>query len=63
MLQVASYTLKIEASDSGTPQLKVSTLVKIEVEDSNDCPPRFSQTNYTAVMQVGCGQCRQTGWT
>ena len=60
VFQVASYTLKVEASDSGTPQLKVSTLVKIEVEDSNDCPPRFSQTNYTAVLQVGSGQCMQT---
>ena len=48
-----SYSLEVEVSDSGTPQLKARTVVKIELEDSNDCPPLFSQDEYTAVVQVG----------
>lgn len=44
--------LEIHAKDSGLPQLTGSVLVNIEVTDVNDNPPRFSEDNYTAVVQV-----------
>ena len=51
-LQVSSYSLVVRVADSGTPQLYSDAKVNIELRDVNDCPPRFSQDNYTAVVQV-----------
>ena len=56
-----NYSLAVEVSDSGTPQLTARTVVNIEVEDSNDCPPVFSHDNYTAVVQVSNIELRISG--
>ena len=52
LLQVSSYSVEIHAVDSGSPQLTGKTLLHIELLDVNDSPPRLSQHNYTAVIQV-----------
>lgn len=56
-LQMDNYSLEIHAIDSGSPQLTGKTIVHIELLDVNDSPPTFSQSNYTAVVQVGWGVC------
>ena len=50
--QVQDYELVIAAIDNGVPALTSSTLVKIELLDINDSPPQFSNTNFTATIQV-----------
>lgn len=49
---ISSYVLEILAKDNGVPVLSRQTLLNIEISDANDNPPLFSQTNYTAVIQV-----------
>ncbi len=49
----AEYRLQVVASDTpdGSPDQKsTSTVVKITLEDVNDTPPIFSQSQYTAVV-------------
>ena len=53
-LQIMSYNLEILALDSGSPSLTGTTTVSIELLDVNDSPPRFLESNYTAVIQVSC---------
>ena len=48
-LQVNSYKLTVRATDG---QLSSETLVTVDVLDVNDCPPKFSEANYSAVIQV-----------
>ncbi|XP_055333667.1 fat-like cadherin-related tumor suppressor homolog [Paramacrobiotus metropolitanus] len=45
------FLLTVKAIDSGTPALSALTTVEIALLDVNDCPPQFSQPNYTAVLQ------------
>lgn len=53
-LQIDHYALIIEAEDSGGPQSRsATTVVSVYVLDTNDNPPRFTQANYTARVQVG----------
>jgi hypothetical protein len=47
-----SYDLIIAAVDGGEPALTGSTVVKIQLLDVNDSPPQFSNTNFTATIQV-----------
>nr|XP_037285827.1 fat-like cadherin-related tumor suppressor homolog [Rhipicephalus microplus] len=56
---VSRYVLEVECWDGGTPPLSAQALVHVEVLDVNDHPPRFDQSNYTAVVHEG----RQAGWT
>ncbi|KAK8777746.1 hypothetical protein V5799_020911, partial [Amblyomma americanum] len=58
-LKVSRYALEVECWDGGTPPLSARALVHLEVLDVNDHPPRFDQSNYTAVVHEG----RPVGWT
>lgn len=49
---VSNYVLEILAKDHGVPVLSRQVMVNIEISDANDNPPLFSQSNYTAVVQV-----------
>ena len=49
---LSSYVLEVEAVDGGIPPLSSITLVNVEISDVNDNPPVFSETNYSAVVQV-----------
>jgi hypothetical protein len=50
--QLPSYELIVAAIDGGVPSLTSSTFVKIQLLDVNDSPPQFSNTNFTATIQV-----------
>ncbi len=50
--QVPSYTLQVQATDRGVPELSSIVLVSIEVTDVNDNPPAFTQPSYSCVVQV-----------
>ena len=52
VLQVDSYTLEVQVTDSGEPQLSTTVPVHLDILDANDCPPRFKQDNLTASVQV-----------
>lgn len=56
---VSRYALEVECWDGGMPPLSARALVHLEVLDVNDHPPRFDQSNYTAVVHEG----RPAGWT
>ena len=51
-IQISEYRLVIQASDSGTPRQSSTVLLIITITDINDNAPVFSQTNYTAQVQV-----------
>ncbi|GFR97028.1 fat cadherin, partial [Elysia marginata] len=55
--KTASYSLVIQAQDSGLQVLFGSAVVSILVDDANDNPPRFSQSVYRGLVQEG----RRTG--
>lgn len=44
------YYLTVEATDGGSPSLRDTATVNINVTDVNDNSPRFSQTAYAAVV-------------
>ncbi|GLV37980.1 kugelei [Carabus blaptoides fortunei] len=48
---ISSYVLEILAKDNGLPVLSRSVLVNIEISDTNDNPPLFSQSNYSTIVQ------------
>lgn len=50
---ISSYVLEVLAKDNGLPVLSRQILVTIDISDANDNAPLFSQSNYTAVIQVG----------
>lgn len=50
-----NYVLEVTARDGGSPALKTSTRLEIEVEDENDNAPQFEDCNLTAVVQVSLG--------
>ncbi|KAK3597674.1 hypothetical protein CHS0354_040047 [Potamilus streckersoni] len=46
---ISTYVLHVRATNE---LFKTDTTVNIEVLDANDCPPRFSQDNYTVFVQM-----------
>lgn len=44
------FFLKVEAVDGGTPPLKTSTIISIEVMDVNDNAPSFSEEIYNILV-------------
>ena len=40
------YVLAVQASDGGTPRRTARTQVRINVEDKNDCTPKFTSSEY-----------------
>ncbi|GFN75010.1 fat cadherin [Plakobranchus ocellatus] len=55
--KTASYSLVIQAHDSGVPVLSSTAVINIIVDDANDNPPSFSQHIYRGLVQEG----RRTG--
>lgn len=52
IIQVDRYLVKVTARDLGTPSNTATTEMHVTVSDVNDNPPRFTQSNYTVVVQV-----------
>lgn len=50
--QVPSYSLAINAGDSGVPPLSSTTVVNIDLSDINDNAPFFALDDFTVVIQV-----------
>lgn len=48
---ISSYVLEVLAKDNGLPVLSRSVLVNVEISDTNDSPPLFSQANYSTIVQ------------
>ena len=53
LFQLSVHHLKIIAVDAGVPALTSSVDVTVELLDVNDSPPQFSNSNFTATLQVG----------
>uniref|UniRef100_A0A672R052 FAT atypical cadherin 3 n=1 Tax=Sinocyclocheilus grahami TaxID=75366 RepID=A0A672R052_SINGR len=49
---VFSYSLSVQAFDSGSPAKSTTVNVNIEIADVNDNPPIFSPANASAVIQL-----------
>ncbi|XP_030648083.1 protocadherin Fat 3 [Chanos chanos] len=49
---VSSYTLTVQAFDSGTPAMSTTVTINIEIADVNDNAPVFSPANASAVIQL-----------
>lgn len=49
---MSTYVLEVLAKDNGVPVLSRQINVHIEISDANDNPPLFSQSNYSAIIQV-----------
>ncbi|XP_066507712.1 protocadherin Fat 3 [Hoplias malabaricus] len=49
---VASYSLSVQAFDSGSPAMSTTVTVNIELADVNDNAPVFSPANASAVIQL-----------
>ena len=45
------FFLSIQATDKGTPPLSNTAVLKINVTDFNDNPPRFAQDEYVAQLK------------
>lgn len=52
LLKVSSYSLSVQAFDSGSPAKSTTVNVNIEIADVNDNPPIFSPANASAAIQV-----------
>lgn len=50
------YELLVVAEDSGSPKLSSIALVTIQVDDKNDCPPRFESFTQPILAAKGKGQ-------
>ncbi|KAL2077317.1 hypothetical protein ACEWY4_026821 [Coilia grayii] len=44
------YNVTVTASDGGSPSLSSQMVVRVDVADVNDNPPRFEQTSYTVYV-------------
>ncbi|XP_076467657.1 protocadherin Fat 1-like [Babylonia areolata] len=51
--KVETFTLMIQARDSGSPMLYSTAIVSVLVEDANDNPPLFEHSNYSTKVQEG----------
>uniref|UniRef100_A0A671R6T4 Protocadherin Fat 3-like n=1 Tax=Sinocyclocheilus anshuiensis TaxID=1608454 RepID=A0A671R6T4_9TELE len=51
-VSVFSYSLSVQAFDSGSPAKSTTVNVNIEIADVNDNPPIFSPANASAVIQL-----------
>uniref|UniRef100_A0A8B9HZ42 FAT atypical cadherin 3b n=1 Tax=Astyanax mexicanus TaxID=7994 RepID=A0A8B9HZ42_ASTMX len=49
---VSSYSLSVQAFDSGSPAMSTTVTVNIEIADVNDNAPVFSPANASAVIQL-----------
>ncbi|TRY83135.1 hypothetical protein DNTS_020651, partial [Danionella cerebrum] len=49
---VSSYSLSVQAFDSGSPAKSTTVNVNIEIADVNDNPPVFSPANASALIQL-----------
>ncbi|XP_028838817.1 protocadherin Fat 3 isoform X3 [Denticeps clupeoides] len=49
---VSSYSLAVQAFDSGSPAMSSTVTVNIDISDVNDSPPVFSSVNTTTVIQL-----------
>ncbi|XP_043837805.1 protocadherin gamma-A12 isoform X17 [Dromiciops gliroides] len=48
--QISRYNVTVTAKDQGTPVLSTDAHIPLQVEDTNDNPPRFGQTSYSAYI-------------
>ncbi|XP_031221342.1 protocadherin gamma-A8 isoform X6 [Mastomys coucha] len=48
--KVSTYNITVIASDLGAPPLSTETYIALIVADTNDNPPRFLHTSYTAYI-------------
>ncbi|XP_068963486.1 protocadherin gamma-A10-like [Petaurus breviceps papuanus] len=49
--KVSAYNITITAKDQGTPPLSIDTHIFLQVADTNDNPPTFSQASYSAYIE------------
>ncbi|XP_061644204.1 protocadherin-10 [Phyllopteryx taeniolatus] len=47
---VSEYNITLTARDSGSPSLSTRKTVPVQVSDTNDNPPRFSQPSFTVYV-------------
>ncbi|XP_045678066.1 protocadherin gamma-A12 isoform X8 [Phyllostomus hastatus] len=47
---VPSYNITVTANDQGSPPLSTKTHISLNVADTNDNPPAFSRSSYTAYI-------------
>lgn len=50
--QVQQVVFHVQVQDTGSPQLSALSVatVTVDVTDVNDCPPQFSQPEYSATL-------------
>ncbi|XP_036606136.1 protocadherin gamma-A4-like isoform X6 [Trichosurus vulpecula] len=48
--QVSIYNITVTATDGGNPPLSTDTYFSLHIEDTNDNPPVFVQTSYSAYV-------------
>ncbi|XP_023559787.1 protocadherin gamma-A12 isoform X4 [Octodon degus] len=48
--QVSNYNITVTATDKGNPPLSTETLISLVVADTNDNPPVFPQSSYSAYI-------------
>ncbi|KAM5299012.1 protocadherin gamma-A12 isoform 8-T8 [Ctenodactylus gundi] len=48
--QVSSYNITVTATDAGSPPLTTETRISLNVADTNDNPPTFPQSAYSAYI-------------
>ncbi|XP_074068873.1 protocadherin gamma-A4-like isoform X21 [Macrotis lagotis] len=49
--EVSLYNVTVTATDQGTPPLFMNTYIPVHVVDTNDNPPTFGQTYYSAYIR------------
>nr|XP_056718429.1 protocadherin gamma-A6-like [Euleptes europaea] len=48
--EVPAYNITVTATDHGTPPLFTSTVILLQVLDTNDNPPLFTESSYTSYV-------------